>query len=467
MRWKSTLVLLAATIGIGAYISLYEIRQPLPEERERRVKRILSIPPETVTQLVFDLPQTKVTLTRAGSMWTLSPNGIRADPELIGQILNHTSSLMAERVLSASPERPLDLKVFGLDPALGWVTLVANGTPTTVLIGGTTPVQDNRYLKISNRPEVFIIPSELFDAVNQPAEAFRDPRLIRVDSWLVDELTMTTPTATCSLLRRDNQWQLTRPFADLADRSEVNALLNRLAGVRIKRFVDDAPQVERTSEWGFDQPTAEITLRQHREPQTTTTLFFGKSLADDPSLVYAKRSDEPPLYAVAAADVDALLKDPHGLRAKACFEFFTNSVTRVEVRRETAQWTIERTGDQWQETGTGLPLEAERVEDFLNTLSDLRLGGFVEDAPSDLGRYGLQEPDGTITVWMNDQEKPQKLRVGAVIEGFANRYGLIDGRDAVVRLPDVITELLATSLDQFRPAAAEPSTQAPSNPRTQ
>ena len=467
MRWKTTTILLAVTIGIGAYVSLYELKQPLPEERERRSKDLLNIPSESVTQLVLDLPNAKVTLTREGSSWKLAPQNVRADPDRIGQILNSASALSAERILSGTAQRPPDLKAFGLDPALGWMTLVANGTPTTVLVGDTTPVQAHRYIKVSNRPEVFVIPSALVESMDQPSDTFRDPLFIRFDSWLADQLTVAAPTSTLSLARQDNEWRVTQPVADQADRSEINALLSSLGGIRIQRFVDDAPRVEQLAAWGFDHPKAEVTLRLRGEPSVSTTLFFGKPLADHAAWVYAKRSDEPSLYAVSAADVDALLKDPNTLRAKACFAFFTSSVTKLEVAKPGTSWTIERKDHQWQEAESHAGLQAERVEAFLNKLSDLRLSGFVEEAPSDLSRYGLQSPDGTITVWTGNPDKPQKLLVGSPLEGSKDHYGRMEGRNAIIQLPEMIDGLLATTLEQLRPPAPTPSPSTPKPPQHQ
>ncbi|MBI3010049.1 MAG: hypothetical protein HYY57_03585, partial [Candidatus Omnitrophica bacterium] len=64
MRWKTTLILFISVIGLGAYISLHEIKQPLPQEKEQLAKQVLSIAPESVTQIALDLPQAKITLTR-------------------------------------------------------------------------------------------------------------------------------------------------------------------------------------------------------------------------------------------------------------------------------------------------------------------------------------------------------------------------------------------------------------------
>ena len=467
MNWKTTAFLLVATVGAGAYISLYELKQPTPEEREQLSKRVVTLDPESVSQVVLDLPQAKFTLAREGSAWLFTPQRARANPELINQLLNQLAPLSAERVLSGTPDKPLDVKTFGLEPAIGWITLVAKGSPITLLIGDTTPVRNNRYVKVASRPEVFVVSAALLDEPNKPMSEFRDPLLIRTDSWMADAFTLTTTDRRLALMQQEHGWQLTQPFNDQAERGDVNELINNLAKIRIQRFVDDAPQVEHLADWGFDQPQAELILHQRTVPPAATTLFFGKPLPDNAQWVYAKRSDEPSLYAVNWSDVEALQVDPHGLRKKSCFEFFTSSVKKVEVMAEGRTWTIEQAESRWRMAGATEVLDGNNVEAFLSKLSDLRLSGFVEDVPSDLGRYGLATPWGTITVWTTGSEPPQKLSVGSAVEGSTNRYGRIVGREAIVRLPNVIGELLGTTPDQFRqapPTPPQPSKSAPGHP---
>ncbi len=446
MRWKTTLVLLVITVGAGAYVSLYELKQPTPDEREWRSRQVLALAPASVTRLELAMPQAAVTLTREGAAWRLAPAQVRADLDLVERLLRGVNPLMAERVLTASAEQPLDLKAFGLDPPAGRLTVHAGGEPTVLLLGETTAVNDNRYLQVAGRPEVFVVPPALFDDANQPVEAFRDPLLVRVEPWLVEALTVAAPEAALSLARTDNTWSLTQPLPDRADRAEVNALLRQLGGIRIRRFLDDHPQVEGVASWGFDRPALEVAFLRG-EPPATTTLVFGAPLPDDASLVYAKRSDELPLYAVAAADLEPLRRDPHGLRERACFDFFADLVSRVEVMREGAGWTVERAEGQWRLAATGEELAAGRVEERLGRLAELRLGGFEDDAPTDLARYGLEPPYGTVTVQMTDREEPQRLLVGSPVPDSAGRYGRIEGRAAVVRLPESVVELLAPLAD--------------------
>lgn len=504
-RWKTTAALFVLTVGVGTYLSRYEIRQPSPEERQRLSKEVLNIAPDSVSQLSLDLPKVKLTLIRQEESWRVSPTNVRADDDLVHRLLDRLAPLTAERTLSSPTERSLEANTFGLDPMVGQLTVVANGTPTTLWLGEATPVHSNRYVRVSDRPEIFVVSDGLFEAANHPPETFRDPWLIRLDSWLVERLTAASPASSFSLTRDENAWTLSHPaqdgvpaLTDRADQAEVNALLSRLGALRITRFVDDAPQVEGLSTWGFDQPSAELTIRLRQGPPawsstgmpvapedhapggatsrppagagTTTvapppmagsiTLFFGRPLSDDAAMVYAKRSDEPPLYAVAKADVESLWSNLTALRATSCFEFFTGQVTKVEVMREGRGWTMERTENEWHEVGTATALDRLRIDEWLGQLADLKVVGFVDDAPSDPARYGVQPPVGSITVWTTPEQPPQRLLVGALIDGSTNRYGRIEGRGVTVQLPQQVMDLLATP-ERFRAQAAA---DAPANP---
>jgi hypothetical protein len=149
-------------------------------------------------------------------------------------------------------------------------------------------------------------------------------------------------------------------------------------------------------------------------------------------------------------------------------EFFTSEVTKIEALQGTSGWTIERKEETWRAKDSDELLDAGRVETFLNTLADLRLSEFVEEHPQDLARYGLEPTAGAISVWTTHQDAPQRLLVGNTMEGSADRYGRIEGREAVVRLPEAITGLISKTVDQFRPppapASVTPPQQSPQSP---
>ena len=315
MRWKTTLVLLAVTIGLGAYISLYELKQQDPKERRERAKRVVAIPPETVTGLTMDTPRGHVRLVREGTLWRLVPEGLRADPDRISQVLRETAWLIADRVLTVSPTQPLERAAFGLDPAVGRLTLVTDEASTTLLVGEETAVAGSRYVQVDGRPEIFVVPERVFEAIHQPAETFHDQRLIRLNPWTVEALAVTSAEVTYRLEQHDGEWTLTEPVEDRADRTEVTALLNHLSRLETRRLLGEASETTPPPTWGLETPRATVAVTSG-EPTATTTLAFGRTLTEDDTLIAASRSDEPQIYAVAANVLDALLKDPSTLRAK-------------------------------------------------------------------------------------------------------------------------------------------------------
>ena len=440
MRWKTTLALLLATVGIGAYISLYEIKQPTRSERRREAKHVLDIDPAAVSAIILNLPEAKTTLIRTGDAWTMQPSGLRGNGALTAQLLNHVSPLRAERVLAGTPDKPLDLASFGLEPPSSSITLTVNGRPVTLLIGEKTAVGGNRYMKDADRPEVFIVPEAIFTIINQPFEYYRDHHLVQLGGQAAQSLAVTSAPSTFTLTRDGTVWRITAPFQDLADRKASDSLLNQIAGLQITRFVHDAPDAAQLVAAGLEKPFAQFAIA-YGEPERQVTLTFGSALPDDPALIHAKRSDEPALYAVAKEAVEGLLLPPDELRSKPVFQFFTGNVTKISVKRGDNDWTIERVKNQWQEP-SGRALESVRVELWLAQLADARFERVVTDgtvlpAAGDAAREW-------VSVWTADQPEPQRLLLDATADkAVGGIYAVIESRALRVVLPEQFTDLLA------------------------
>lgn len=477
MKWKSTAVLFLVTVAVGAYVSLYELRQPPPEERRRREREILSIPSDSVTRIVLEMPQGTSALVRAGGDWRLEPNGLRADPQRMERILFATQSLIAERVLTGTEAQPLRLTDFGLDPPAGRLALtVSGGAGTTLWFGDAVPLSANRYLRIEGRPEVFIIPGLLFADADHPPQALRDPLLLRLKPWLVEGLALQSGTDTVALARQDGVWTITHPISDVADRLEAERLVPRLGGISIRRFLAEAGSADEAA-WGFDAPLARVVVLQGQEGPSLE-IVFGRSVPDAPDLLYAVRTDEPSVYAVSSEDAAALVRDPASVRERRCFDAVVGEIAKVELAPPEggAAWIISRsdpdisqrakgggmTQPEWRDAGSGQPLNGTRVQDWLGGLVELRVAGFVDEDPLDLSRYGLAPGSsggapGSIAVWTRGRDAPQRLWIGAREALTGARYGRIEGRRPVVRLPETCDALLAMTPESLAPHRGPPA----------
>ena len=177
MKWKTTLVLLIATVAVGVYVSRYDLTQPTTERREELAKQVVQVERDEVTALTAELPEGKVELARQDGAWRLAGSlPGPADESLIQRVLFELDPLTAERVLEGTKEKPLVLAEFGLEPPRGIVTVTTKaGRTVTVWLGDPTPVEDRRYAALPGSSKIFVISNNLFEDLNQPATAFVAP----------------------------------------------------------------------------------------------------------------------------------------------------------------------------------------------------------------------------------------------------------------------------------------------------
>jgi hypothetical protein len=193
----------------------------------------------------------------------------------------------------------------------------------------------------------------------------------------------------------------------------------------------------------LDQPAAELTLTLSGEAEPVV-LFFGAPLPDDPALAYVKRSDEPPLYAVPLAEVEALRVAPSSLRSRQLIDDPDGTPRQLELARGADTLTLTESDGRWVAGGTGATVHAEAVGDLLEALRALQLIAFVE-SPGPLASYGLEGHGEAGTITWSDEEHPQRIRIGKPVEGEAARYAYLEERQAVVTVPEELRSLLMTS----------------------
>ncbi len=89
------------------------------------------------------------------------------------------------------------------------------------------------------------------------------------------------------------------------------------------------------------------------------------------------------------------------------------------------------------------------AEAMLSTIRRARSGGFILDNAGDLSRFGLADPSGRVTVRSQRKvaegdtvrvvERADRLLIGSRMGvGSEDRFGMVEGRDAVVRVPEVV-----------------------------
>ena len=456
MRWKTTLVLLLATVGIGAYVSLVELRQPTKEERTQEAQRLLTIKEEEVTGLAVTTKDAEARMRRAADGWTLEPDGWRADPTVVHDILDRLPYLSAERTLEPTKDHPLDTAAFGLEPPEAKLD-VQSPQPVTLRFGHTTPVGHRRYIQIEGRPEIFVVSTTLYEIIARPADVFRDPFFAPVQEAGLESIATRSHSTAFKIGKQGQSWRLVEPLEDEADAPAVQELVRSLSQLPVQQYIGNLPEGQDLKSLGLEDAETQLTLAETNKPPLV--LSFGRFLTTDSTLRYAKRSDDPKLYAVKGMDVEALFPKSDAIRSRACLPVAMESVTSVVVQLPEISWSMERKDGHWVNEN-GEPVAAEVAESEIRGLADLRFNAIVADgATAELPRYGLDkaDKDASRVILRAADGKEYELKFGGGVEGEDERYGLIKPRNLLGTLPESAIQGLSAKPATGTPAAPQKS----------
>ena len=248
--------------------------------------------------------------------------------------------------------------------------------------------------------------------------------------------------------RSDRGWQQIEPFAHPLDVFSIRQLLVQAAHIEVTEQLDLRELQGGRSEEALvlNPPRAELTLQW---PDGAVTLQFGRRAVAGRWYVRIRGYEH--VY-VASGDLhDRIVEmDPKEWRDRTIFTGADVDADQIIVQQGANRTVLKRERKQW------LMMEPVRTrlsdparDELFSALGRARSDGFILDQPDDLAKFGLAEPVASIEVVRTDVqsqgdeivrvETSQRLLVGARLAiGSDDRFGMIQGRPVVVRLPEAV-----------------------------
>ena len=129
-----------------------------------------------------------------------------------------------------------------------------------------------------------------------------------------------------TLVRQNGKWQLTAPKALPADQDAVSAMVTSLGSLSADRVVDE--KADDLKQYGLADPTLDIKVK--RKDGKIDEVLIGDDLPTG-SGAYAKKPDDPRVFAIASFAKSGLDKRPEDLRDKRLMTFNQDKLTRVDL----------------------------------------------------------------------------------------------------------------------------------------
>src|SRR6266581_6627319 len=281
-----------------------------PEEfRDRKLTDLITA---QVTRVVLKTPAGEMELQKKGDHWDIvKPLRARGDDQKIADLIAQVTTAQIQQFLADDHG---DLHSFGLAEPRGAITLFTKDDKQGQLlqIGGIPQKpKDQVYVRSASRGFVYTLPKKIEEVLNTRPDDLRDRHLVRIDTNILDRITIdVSGKGKIVLARKNENWTIASHNNVPANSGEVRRLMDILQNEQVTKFVDDV--ASDLPKYGLDKPQLRLTLSSFASENTAetkagelpfTTITFGKVDGDN---VYARLADEPFVVAVRRGLVDQI-----------------------------------------------------------------------------------------------------------------------------------------------------------------
>jgi len=225
-------------------------------------------------------------------------------------------------------------------------------------------------------------------------------------------------------------------------------------------FPDDAPSD--LKQYGLDAPRLTITVTTGKDGATTQQLLVGgESSGSQTKQVYAKRANQPTVFAVGEWAYRSFDKDTTALRDKTVLAFDSDQVGRVVLERKegTGATLVRSAAGAWTVEGVAeAKSKGTAIQRFVDDVKDLRGSAIAAEPPGDVAKLGLATPSLRITLG-DKAGKP----IGTVLGAKQDQkyYVMRDGGPTVFETRDYMYARLDKQARDFEQSDTPPTTIAP------
>jgi len=384
-----------------------------------RDRKLTALIMAQVVRVVLKTPAGEMELQKKGDHWDIvKPLRARAEDQKVGDLVAQITTARIQQFVAGDKG---DLHPYGLAEPRGSITLFTQedkpGAPGQTLQIGSVPEKekDQLYVRFSSRSFVYTLPKKIEEMLNTKPDDLRDRHLVRIDTRILDRITIDAPGKGKTVLARKNEnWTIVSRNNAPANSTEARRLIDTMQEEQVTKFVENV--ASDLPKYGLDKPQFTVTFSSFASENTAETkageqpfasVAFGKV---DGENVYARVSDEPFVVAVRRSLVDQILTDPLRWQDLAIFNFKPEQIHRFSLTTDKALALVRGPNNQWIWTTGNGAINQANANSITSTLSSLRAVRWV--GPT-LPGHGFDKPQIVVTFTTSPDDKAShKLTIG-------------------------------------------------------
>ena len=397
MKFKTTLILLAAFGALLALVLLFESKDRKTASAKEKGDKLVDIAADDVRKIEIKREDGTIALEKdAQAAWRLTaPLETGADTAEVEGLLSVLSTLRFERVVEKDA---VDLKAYGLPGREISLWLKGREAPLRILVGMENPLDQSFFAKRDDDPRLVLLASSLKSTLEKKVIDLRDKAIFKFEAAGVKVVRVRTKDVMWEAVRDGDGWRLESPVRALADRLKIESLLDSLSALKAKEFLSEAKSAADVKRLGLDKPAFEVALSM---PASHKRLVF--SLGKDGEKSCAMTSESDKIVAFDGTLPADLEKKPDELRDRKVAAFSSWEADKVFLKKGPFELAATREKakdeDKWiLDTTAKEAADGAKIEDFIRRIEGLEAAAFI-DNPGSPAAYGLDRPAAEIRIW--------------------------------------------------------------------
>ncbi|MBV8173139.1 MAG: DUF4340 domain-containing protein [Verrucomicrobia bacterium] len=431
--------------------SLKNIVSKKPGEfRDHRMTPFLTT---LINRAIFRVSGGEIELAKEQDDWMLvRPIKARASNDAVVDILTRINQTQIAKFVSDDKSNPGS---FGLDSPSNVITLFGDEQKNFEIdIGSAVPSRpDSVYAGLPQRNSVVELSRAFANLFNITPNDLRDRKIARLNSDLIDRVTIERPDQSKIVLGRDeNRWRFLSPVSGPANSENIIRLIQELNDGEVSEFVSDT--ATDLTKYGLDQPRLKISFSSYSTENTAeanagetvlATLAFGNS---ENGATYARLEEEPYIFSIADQLVAALPTTEFSFRTLQVLDLRRDQLVSLVIERRGEEPTdlVRDMKGRWILKDRENHQNDGQIQLFLNTLTGLRATAWIGNPKPE---YSLDQPSLVIKISYQSREQDREVDVKFGTANAGNQhYGLSTEEAGVFLVDDPQFKQLNASLKQ-------------------
>lgn len=393
-------IFLMALVLAAAVLYILYVENPQREREEKAGKLFMEVNPENFKRISLSKNDESITLENQKPAQSVRDNIEKleagektiSDEEIRSWQLNGLKDIPVDKValnslitslisLDLGKEIPaeevgINLAVFGLEKPELVIETETDKSVFKLEFGNKNEYVNKRYLRVSGRNSLYLVPETTFSNVNKDQSQFRKKNIIEFSDLSVASVKIDLQGKPSIVLKREKEepWQIIEPIKVSGGRESIQSFLRDLRSIQADEFIDK--DLDSLEKYGLKTPEVKVTL-DFNEDAKREPLILVLSKTKEKEGFYYKVDDISTVGRSKQPTLEKLKKAPEDFRNRKPFDFSPFLVNEIEILRPGEEAIVaKKTGENWmlgEKAG-----DEVFIQQFLNDLSSLNVKDFIE-----------------------------------------------------------------------------------------